>query len=410
MDIKATLFKEKKSASKTLLYGVAILLCLIYPAVAMMGRMNILNLYIVAIQNFWDGQNIYLLDPSTTDFFLYSPFFCVLLTPFYLMPKQVGMYFWAFTTIALCYVSIVIMVSWLGDKFSSKQKMWIGIATFIASFEYLAINVRSGQVNVILLSLVVIGLHLNYKKISNVGASFFLALAGMVKVFPFFFIFYYLLKREWKMCGYLALWGAVMFLIPAILIGFSENLTLLSEWAMSLDRNSVNPQMKLSLWALLNLYFLETDIAYQNGPDLVHLYWATQGSLKKIWAALLALYGGWIIYSVYRNGKLDDDQNGLRLLSELALVVMGFLLFSHMTESHTRPLIVPAFLLIISFYRTPWIIWSGVFIWIAQSLGKDVLGNDLYIQLYGHGSMNWGLVLFAVLTIILSKRVRTLRE
>ena len=389
------LLKTGTSAKFKLLTGAIVAVLLVQAFTISLKPMIVFSIYMAGVANFWSGSSIYIQDPTLSGLYKYSPFVCVLLTPLYILPEQLGRFLWGSINIALFLATPALLLTWVNEKISFRQKSWIWFAVVALSLEVLHINMRMGEINYAVIFLIAMGLHLQINKTSQVWGAFSIALAGAIKIFPYLFTFYFLLKRQWKAAAYVLAWGIFMMTIPALWLGWEANMELLGQWKTLLERDAANPTMQLSLWAFLNLYFLEHDIAFKNGPDMIHLYWFSKEALKAIWFACLAAFTALFVATAYRNSACE--KLSIYILFELSLIVVSVLLFSDTTESHTRGLLMPVFVFLLVFYRVRWVLASLLSIWLLQSLGKDLLGDELSAMLYGAGSMNLGLILFAIL-------------
>ena len=357
--------------------------------------MSSFSIYMAGVNNFWSGSNIYIQDAAVTGLYKYSPFVCILLTPLYILPEQIGRFLWGLINIALFLATPALLLTWVDETVSFRQKSRIWLAAVVLSLEALHINMRMGEINYVVIFLIALGLHLQFNKTSRVWGAFSIALAGAVTIFPYLFTFYFLFKRQWKAAAYIIAWGVFMLTIPALWVGWESNMELLGQWKTVLERDAANPAMQLSLWAFLNLYFLEHDIAYKNGPDMIHLYWFSKEALKAIWYACLTAYTAFLVAATRRHSA--GEKLSVYTLFELSLFIVGVMLFSNSTGIHSRALLMPIFVFLLVFHRVRWILASLLSIWLLQSLGKDLLGDELAAMLYGAGSMNLSLILFTIL-------------
>lgn len=389
------LLKIGTSSKFKLLTGTVVAVLAAQAFTISLNPMSSFSIYMAGVNSFWSGSNIYIQDPTVSGLYDSSPFVCVLLTPLYILPDQFGRFLWGLINIALFLATPALLLTWINEKISFRQKSWIWLAAVVLSLEVLHINMRLGELNYVVIFLIALGLHLSFNKASEVWGTFSIALAGTIKIFPYLLMFYFLFKRQWRAAAYVIAWGIFMMTIPALWLGWEANMELLGQWKTVLEREAANPTMQLSLWAFLNLYFLEQDIVYQNGPDMIHLYWFSLETIKAIWFACLTAYTAFLVTAACRNPA--GEKLSIYILFELSLFVAGVLLFSYATGSHTRALLMPVFIFLLVFYRVRWILASLISIWLLQSLGKDLLGDELAAMLYGAGSMNLGLMFFTIL-------------
>ena len=389
------LLKTGISTKLKLLTGAIVAVLVAQAFLISLKPMSAFSVYMAAINHFWNGSSIYVQDPAVPGLYRFSPFICILLTPLYILPEQIGRFLWGLINTALFLATPALLLTWINENISSRQKSWIWFAAVVLSLEVLHINMRMGEINYVVIFFIVLGLHLQFNETSQVWGAFSIALAGAIKIFPYIFALYFLFKRQWRASAYVLIWGISMMTIPAMWLGWEANMDLLGQWKTVLAKDAANPKMQLSLWAFLNLYFLKHDIAYRYGPDMVHLYWFSQETLKAIWFACLAFYTAFLAAVACRYSA--SEKPSIYTLFELSLIVAGVLLFSDTTESSTRALLMPVFVFLPVFYRVRWILVSLLSIWLLQSLGKDLLGDELAAMLYGAGSMNLGLILFTVL-------------
>lgn len=141
------------------------------------------------------GHNPYLGGKDFFTPFVYPPFVLLFFSPFLFLSFQSAEILWTCLSILLLFVSLGILIKLNHQKFFSIPSILIGILScwyFPAKF-----TLGMGQINIFILFLMCVGLlfYCNGKKYIP-GILF--GVAVLLKLFPVLVLFYFLLKKDWK--------------------------------------------------------------------------------------------------------------------------------------------------------------------------------------------------------------------
>lgn len=179
---------------------------------ALLWNKQDLQTYYIAAQDVLANRNIYL-SGHTYFNFLYTPFTALLFTPFALLPIAVFKWSIAILSIFSLLLSCWLTLTFLGYK---QRKMLLSATLFLSGFllwlEPVQQTLEYGQINLILMTLILIGFRLREKPYLS-GLS--IGLAAAIKLTPAIFIAYLFLTRQTR-AGMIALTTVVV----TILIGF----------------------------------------------------------------------------------------------------------------------------------------------------------------------------------------------
>ena len=292
---------------------------------------NNFQIYSYGSLDFWSGINPYIswnhlsLLGKPLDYFLYSPLFSVLFTPFALLPGWLGVFCWNLFTYTLFYFSVFT----LPDQFSFVKKKFI----FFYSFLILMNTLLSVQFNPVVAALFLFSFTLLEKK-KGFWAVFLILLSGFTKVYGIFqigmLLFYPNLRKN---ILYTFLLGVVFLLLPLVKIPVSELITYYQSWIKVLMShsspvrfdviyrplyafwNSVEPIMGIIslgfLFALFSLTLFKLKLFKESFPHRVQflgiiMIWAIlfgTSSEKHTYVIAMAGYAMWYLSS--QNTRLD---------------------------------------------------------------------------------------------------------
>ena len=194
------------------------------------------QIYSCGSLDFWSGINPYIswnhlsLLGKPLDFFLYSPLFSILFTPFALLPGWLGIFCWNIFTYTLFYFSVFT----LPDQFSYVKKKFILFYTVLL----LLYTLLSVQFNPVVAALFLFSFTLLEKK-KGFWAVLLILLSGFTKVYGIFqigmLLFY---PKFWKNILYAFLIGVAFLLLPLVKIPGSELITYYQSWIKILMNHS----------------------------------------------------------------------------------------------------------------------------------------------------------------------------
>lgn len=268
-------------------------------------------------------QQLHALGEARTGlYFRYAPVTALLFVPFALFSMEVAAFLFYLMKVAALYYIVVMIMRLTGVGNDSFGKI-CGIA-FVAGGGFLVEEFRSGNVHFLTFFLIVLALYLIDKGRTTLP-SFLLGLVIAIKITPILFLLYFAVKRRFKICLQIMSSLALLFLAPALIIGFQGNTLLLQQWASSALEQK-DAAMNHSLKGVMFKYLNENDI---DGPKYGRINFANfdRQSVSKAWSILAAaLVIALTVILIKPN--TDTDRRWL----EYSLVTVAILLLSPHTN------------------------------------------------------------------------------
>jgi hypothetical protein len=231
---------DKLTDSRNKIYIISLLpvFVITFKAVIQLSYTNF-QIFSSGSLDFWKGVNPYTnwnhlsLLGNPLDFFLYSPQFSVLFTPFALLPLWLGVFCWNIFTFTLFYFSVFS----LPEQFTFVKKKFV----FFYPFLLLLQTVFAQQFNPVVAALFLFSFTL-LEKNKGFWAVFLILLSGFAKVYGFFqigmLLFY---PKLWKNMLYSLLIGVTFLLLPLVRIPWNELLSYYYSWIEIVISHSSTP-------------------------------------------------------------------------------------------------------------------------------------------------------------------------
>lgn len=160
-------------------------------------------------------------------FFLYSPVFSLLFTPFAVLPDWVGPFAWNLFNYTLFFLAVFT----LPEKFSHKQKCHI----FLFTLPILAQSLLSFQYNIPVAYIFLFAFSL-LERNKGFWAVLLIMISGGTKIYGIFELALLVCYSGfWRNMGYAVLIGAALFALPLVNLAPSELIPYYSEWFGSLS-------------------------------------------------------------------------------------------------------------------------------------------------------------------------------
>ena len=170
------------------------------------------NLY-----DFADGHYLY----------KYSPFFAILVAPLGLLSFKPGEVVWLLgMCLCLAFILSQSKKMILGDK---PPPPYFYLLTILFTSKFLVREITLGQTDLLMLLFIFLFVSL-LDRGKEFWSGLFLSLSVMIKPVALILALYLIYKKKYKPVGYLIILCILFLFIPAILYGFSTNLSLLSGW------------------------------------------------------------------------------------------------------------------------------------------------------------------------------------
>lgn len=356
------------------------------------------TVFLAAAKAIPENQNLYDIQNERNWNYCYFPLFATLFLAFYKLPLPVVVFLWYLLGWAALLGSL-----YLGYRQGarSKEDLWKIILAALLCLPVILPTFSRGQLGIIVLFLLMAVFSL-YMKGKDLLAGFLLGFTIVLKTSPAAaLLFYFLLKREWKVCVGIAV-GLVFFLFlwPSLFLGFGRNWELLKAYHLVMQFATSDLAYRSQLWHQLltpfasdnqSIYSVVSRLYWGNEKNLIeHSNAVIRWGVNGIGAAMM-LFLGFI-------GKRREKANGTRLFAEYALFSMIMLFISPATETHHFTVIFMVFLA--GFYFLESIpedrLWrsmiSGSIFTAAFSIIAGMVSDDLnYIGVFLAGSLIcWG--------------------
>lgn len=290
-----------------------------------LGRGRAENYHVFADSTvwFWHGQN-----PYTHEFinhvgryFLYTPVFSVLYTPFAMLPTFVGGMLWNLMNYSLMFLAVMKLPERIAVP---KVKIFLYLLLLLEQ------SIFPFQYNIVVCYIFLFAFTL-LEKDKPVWAILLIMLSATTKVYGVFelgLLFCY--KNTWRNFMYAALFGVSFLLLPVVKIGWDGLLPAYQAWWDILSEHNTE-QTFVSLMHI------------QPFKPWIHPYAAFYqlGSLILLFAMLLYKRQQWGDF-VFRCRALSVIMGWMLLFSEASehhgyiIAFSGFMLYYYTKEKHTR--------------------------------------------------------------------------
>jgi len=331
----------------------------------------------------------------------YPPLFSILLIPMASLGNHYAGLIWGILNVLVTLLVIYFSMLVCKGKDGSYHKITAVIPVIIC-LRFFDSNIQNGQVNAIVLLLVLLGLCL-FQNNKDFFAGLGLSLATAVKLTPLIFLGYFLYKREWRVCaGFIT--GLVLFIIllPSLFLGFKTNNQLLTTYSKNMiikpfDADDTWGQ-SLSASLVRYLYDYKSDYHADRGTLQVNVMDIHSERIDVIARTLLLII--LLLVAFVCRGSILERQ-GYTFTMEVSLVMVTMLLMSPLSRvAHFVVLIFPTIALVHyyannSFENLPVIQkWVPVLLVLTFMLftgsSPGFVGRELADYLYAYSTIFWG--------------------
>jgi len=383
---------------------------------------NDFDTYYFAARLVLSGDNLYTHEAFRTTLspYLYLPFFAVLISPLALLPIRAAAFFWYIFNIAAligsCYFSMRLLmtreeiIGWF-----RKRPDLTAIASAILVIAIWADNVSLAQVDFMIFFLVVLSFYL-YQEKRPYLSGILLAMTAVIKIYPFYILFYFLAKRRYKAVAGAAA-GILLFLaiVPCAAMGRADFKASMKSWyqirvlpqinvkGKTVKENFAHYEAQLkpknqALSAVTTRYFLkddETVMRFKRDDYEYRIYWPhplSPTQVEMLIKILLLMIAGMTFLKLdYRNKR----GSGTRQSLEYSAVLLSMLLLFPMVKSHTfAPVILPVIAFNYLNINTRMITRFIKYLFLA-GIAVYALQADEYMQVLGAGCIAiliwWGI-------------------
>lgn len=197
------------------------------------------RVYHATAVKYLNRDDIYYRDTEAITPFKYPPTFAFLFSFLGLLPiKGASILFFA-----LNYISIIVLMIFtlraIDERCSFRTQMLLYGICILCVLRFILAVVDSGQVNVLMITLCVLGIYMMQKE-KNGMAGFLFAVAAYFKYMPVLFLPYFLFRKKYRLFFMTVLWGGVFFLLPLLYSGLSTYVLYVKNWIPSIIETSLD--------------------------------------------------------------------------------------------------------------------------------------------------------------------------
>jgi glycosyl transferase family 87 len=281
------------------------------------GRNNVLSTYITAGHHWLHGEPLY----KGSRGFVYSPIAAAIFAPMSLLPTAVSAILWR---ILITGIYLAAVWRWLEAGFYpelARDRYWI---VFLLLLPISIGNINSGQVNTIVIGLLMLGIVMAHRTQWWI-AAFSIAGAVYLKIYPLAVAMLVMVvfpkKFSWRFLATLIVIGAVTFMLQKPTYVWDQYQLWIATRAFDNQRHFLpQSEVQRDLWLLLRVLHLQIS---------EHLY------------VLVQILSGCAVGVVCLLGHLRRWEQGPLLATLLSLGCVWMLLCGPATESATYFLIAP---------------------------------------------------------------------
>lgn len=278
------------------------------------GRHHNFMVFADASRDFWRGVSPYT-DRFVDEhgrFFLYTPIFSVLYSPFAFLPNWLGPFAWNIFNFSFFFLAIFS----LPDTFSKEQKCKMFLFTLLI----LAQSLFAFQYNITVAYIFLFAYGMMERK-QYFWAILIIMISGMTKVYGIFQLGLLLCYPQfWRNALYVLITGILLFLLPLVKLNITELIPYYSEWLYSLSSHH-------STQIFDSIYYIKP-LLYKTLPYFRQIQLGALGVLALLLILNHKKFGDW------------------RFRVQALAVLMGWtILFSDASEVHTYIIALAGFML-----------------------------------------------------------------
>ena len=190
------------------------------------------NNYLIFIYTYFhsiDHLNLFTQYPEYGDTNHYGPFFSLVIAPFALLPRFLGMFLWQIANTAFLYYA----VSTLPLKNSK-----VNVVYWLIANELLT-SLFSFQINPSITAIIILSYTMIDRK-NNFIAAFLILLGTFIKLYGIVGLaFFFFVKEKPKFIGYCIFWAIIFFVLPMIFFSPEYIIQCYKDWYISLSEKQL---------------------------------------------------------------------------------------------------------------------------------------------------------------------------
>ncbi len=341
---------------RLLFFGTAsLVLGLVITAVIASTGRNDLDIYLAASNDFFAGIDMYTKKYIDGFSYFYSPFFTLLVGPFLMLGPVLSKLIWS----ALMFVALwrcwQLTKERLLHELSARDQLVVAFFSSLVLFQAMRDNLNSSQVTFFVLWFALEGLHRIERGQVLLGAVL-IAVGIDMKLIPLVLLPYLVYRGRWLPALWTTVAVVLLQLVPALVVGWNEELGLLrSRWAM-IDPNDARhiydeeEPSTIALGSLISAYF-STEGGSPSTLSLPRNIVALDLSTVKVLLLLGRAAFALLALRFLRRPPFVPSRNGKHMWWEVAyLLLCTVLVFPHQ-RNYSLMLAAPAVV---------WMVWHAV--------------------------------------------------
>ncbi len=319
----------------TLLFAAIIIFILLFIQTyhsAVRENGNDFTSFLISSKTMLNGGNPYY--TSNKFPYVYPLTFALLLIPLTFLPYWLSVTLWYLLNL-FCLITIINFIFKLIVKtklnVQNQGKIYFFLILSIILFNIIQNNLMNGQVNIVVLALVIMFFKYNLKS-REITSALFLSAAISIKLVPIIFLLYLLVRGKYKSIILTIIITLSLFIFPVVVIGLRNfNLIYLYFTKILLNKISVSIHHNSMFFDLYNF--------------LIFMFPALKSvGILKILSALII-----ILILILTDFKFYAQRNDLNEYNILCLYLLSIILISPVSETHHLIYILPPLFLILTF-------------------------------------------------------------
>ena len=275
--------------------------------------------------------------------YIYPPLLAFLLIPLSILNITAAKIFWFAGNIIFIYISLKLLLKTINNE--DINTFNIGFLSILFTLQFFMNNSNLGQVNVVILLLCTLTLYFFINE-KDLHAGLFLSMAIVIKITPVFLLFYFIIKREFRLSVY-TITGVLFFLfIPSLMPGFSGNIEALVQYKDMVQGITDLSHLNQSLYN--TIFHLLSPVPLWNNMT-INFAVLSESQIKVIIYALFGII--LLIFGLLFRKRITNRRN-INISIEFSMIIILMLLFSVVTrKAHFVILFIPHFFYIYSLIK-----------------------------------------------------------
>jgi hypothetical protein len=244
------------------------------------------------------------------------------------LPLKAAGYVWFGLKIVALVFMLRAIYRMLGHDVPDKVRLW-AIPFFIGT-PYLIQELHYGNVHLFIVVLAILALYF-YETGRETLSTSVLALSISIKVFPVFFLPYFVIRKKFKYVALTLLFVVLFNLLPGFYFGFRENVALLENWFhhVIVDRDAhefhggINHSLKGVLQRYLSRVAYEDRTHDQNYQNINLVEWSPE-AIQTIWYVAIVVVLCLIGFLCFRRSREDHHEARLLKYGLVACAIVAF--------------------------------------------------------------------------------------